>query len=231
MSKEIQVTFKQAYSNLFAVLFDANDTDKAANNATETFDAPSTFYNNYAITLAVQPATEPNTFTYAADIPAWIPRKLLNVKIKQQTTAPQISLDSLNLATGVLAWGGSDVGLVFPASFEQIQEVLSETEIIKSQLDELFDLVNERCNGGSSPTPPSGDCDDNGIPFADFYELITSAQSISVDGQSVTERSVSEIIQADKYIKERAARCTNRGNGWASIGVARAIPPDGSGRC
>lgn len=36
-------------------------------------------------------------------------------------------------------------------------------------------------------------------------DLATSPESISVDGQTVNERSISELIEADKYLKEAAA--------------------------
>ena len=36
-------------------------------------------------------------------------------------------------------------------------------------------------------------------------DLATGPQSISVDGQTVNERSISELIEADKYLKDVAA--------------------------
>jgi hypothetical protein len=54
----------------------------------------------------------------------------------------------------------------------------------------------------------------------------TSAQSVTIDGQSYTERSIDDLIKASNYIKSRQLK----GNGWGAIGRAKAIPPSASGR-
>lgn len=59
-------------------------------------------------------------------------------------------------------------------------------------------------------------------PIRDAIEdLATSPQSITVDGQTTSERSISELIEADKYLKEAAAAKR------AKLGIrfARLIPP------
>lgn len=76
-------------------------------------------------------------------------------------------------------------------------------------------------------TFPDGPGSGNGIISDDtLIELAGTASSITVDGQTTTERSVNELVELDKYLRGRKASS----NGWGCIGRARAIPPSGSGR-
>jgi hypothetical protein len=73
-------------------------------------------------------------------------------------------------------------------------------------------------DGPPSDSPPISD--------GTMIELVGTAQSITVDGQTTSERSVDELIKLDQYLRNRKANS----NGWGSIGRARAIPPSASGR-
>lgn len=55
--------------------------------------------------------------------------------------------------------------------------------------------------------------------------LAASPQNVTVDGQSVTERSASDIIALDKYVRAKRGACRSGGNAWARIGKAVAVPP------
>lgn len=52
-------------------------------------------------------------------------------------------------------------------------------------------------------------------------DLATGPQSMSVDGQTVNERSISELIEADKYLKEVAAAKRSK----LGLRFAKLIPP------
>ena len=67
-------------------------------------------------------------------------------------------------------------------------------------------------------TPTTGA--DTGVDIAD---AAANPSSFSVDGLSQSNRSISELIAADKYLRQlRRGRCRNP---LAGIGVAHAIPP------
>lgn len=76
---------------------------------------------------------------------------------------------------------------------------------------------------GTFPDGPPGS--DNPISDEVMIGAATSVQSVTVDGQMFTERSISELIELDKYLKGRKVT-----NAWGSIGRARAIQPGGNGR-
>lgn len=63
-----------------------------------------------------------------------------------------------------------------------------------------------------------------GISDADFAEAAGNPQSFSVDGLSQTNRPISDLIAADKYLRQRA-RAARRRHPLAGIGIAHAIPP------
>jgi len=78
---------------------------------------------------------------------------------------------------------------------------------------------------GSFPEGPGGG---GNQPISDdtLIELSGTASSITVDGMSVSERSVDELIKLDQYLRGRNAST----NAWGRIGRARAIPPSATGR-
>ena len=63
-----------------------------------------------------------------------------------------------------------------------------------------------------------------GISDTDFAEAAGNPQSFTVDGLSQTNRSISDMIAADKYLRQRA-RAARRRHPLAGIGIAHAIPP------
>lgn len=65
------------------------------------------------------------------------------------------------------------------------------------------------------------------IPAADLIVAAGQNSSISSDGQSVTRRSISELIQLSNHLAARRA-VSNR-TGWGAVGMARGIPPSGNG--
>jgi len=62
----------------------------------------------------------------------------------------------------------------------------------------------------------------------DLSDRIASAAdepaSVSVDGQSVTDRGVNDLIAADQYTNNKAAVATQR-TGWACVRRAALKPP------
>lgn len=70
---------------------------------------------------------------------------------------------------------------------------------------------------------------DVGITLEHLQDIVNAPQTVSVDGQTVTERSANDIIALDKYVRAKQRSCTSKGNGWGSVGIARAIPPDAAG--
>lgn len=66
------------------------------------------------------------------------------------------------------------------------------------------------------------DITQTGITDADFAEAVQNPQSFSVEGLSQSNRSLSELIAADKYLrKRRLMRC---GNPLCGL-VSHVIPP------
>lgn len=243
MSQEIDVTLRVAYPSgyLYAILEDSNASLTAWNTVTGAFVDYVTAIpiNEFAIDLTNVPTVGSPGNKYVASIPIDVPQRLLNVKIKGrsiQGAGGDALINDENIASGVLAWGGSSVGLVFPATFQQIEATLTELDIIKTSLDELYDLVLARCgeqetsgSGGSGGSSSDG-CENAPIDYDTFKNLITAAKSITVDGMTVEEHSLYDVIAADKYLNARRAACANRGNAWGSLGRSRAIPPDSAGR-
>lgn len=65
-----------------------------------------------------------------------------------------------------------------------------------------------------------------------LQEAAEAPQSASVDGQSVSEHSLSERIKADQYIRgQQAMEGTNSAggakSGWNTLRPARFVPPGG----
>ena len=62
-----------------------------------------------------------------------------------------------------------------------------------------------------------------GVTDADFAEAVQNPSSFSVDGLSQTNRSLSELIAADKYLRSRA-NAKRRRHPLAGL-LSHAIPP------
>ena len=62
-----------------------------------------------------------------------------------------------------------------------------------------------------------------GVSDADFAEAAANPSSFSVDGLSQTNRSISELIAADKYLRQRA-RARRRRHPLAGM-MSHLIPP------
>ena len=63
-----------------------------------------------------------------------------------------------------------------------------------------------------------------GVTDSDFAEAVKNPSSFSVDGVSQSNRSLSELIAADKYLRQRS-RAARRRSPLSGIGIACAIPP------
>lgn len=63
-----------------------------------------------------------------------------------------------------------------------------------------------------------------GVSDSDFAEAVANPSSFSVEGLSQTNRPISDLIAADKYLRRRA-RAARRRHPLAGIGIAHAIPP------
>lgn len=63
-----------------------------------------------------------------------------------------------------------------------------------------------------------------GISDADIADAAANPHSFSVEGLSQTNRSLSELIEADKYLRQRS-RAARRRHPLSGIGIATAIPP------
>ena len=63
-----------------------------------------------------------------------------------------------------------------------------------------------------------------GVSDSDFAEAAANPSSFSVEGLSQTNRSLSELIAADKYLRQRN-RAARRRNPLAGIGITQVVPP------
>lgn len=63
-----------------------------------------------------------------------------------------------------------------------------------------------------------------GVTDSDFAEAAANPSSFSVEGLSQTNRPLSELIAADKYLRQRS-RASRRRAPLAGIGFAQVIPP------
>ena len=69
----------------------------------------------------------------------------------------------------------------------------------------------------STATPP-------GVSDSDFAEAVASPNSFSVEGLNQTNRPLSELIAADKYLRKRN-RAACRRHPLSGIGIAHVVPP------
>lgn len=74
-------------------------------------------------------------------------------------------------------------------------------------------------------------CICTGVSQDTLNQLAASPQTVAVDGQVVTERSASDLIALDKHARARSQQCRSGGNGWASVGGAKAVMPGTQGDC
>lgn len=95
----------------------------------------------------------------------------------------------------------------------------------------MCDVFNRLCNPDSYPSVPvtvsDTEAGEGGLEETDLLLAASQNQSINVDGNSVTRRSINELIALDKYLAGK--RSANRGGGWGSVGIARGIPPSANG--
>lgn len=71
--------------------------------------------------------------------------------------------------------------------------------------------------------------DIDGISESEIAESAASPQSFSVEGLSQTNRSLADLIAADKYLRKRKMMSKMRCNPFAGI-VSVGIPPGPCGR-
>lgn len=74
---------------------------------------------------------------------------------------------------------------------------------------------NNNTDPAKTPTP--------GVSDSDFAEAVANPSSFTVDGLSQTNRSLSELIEADKYL--RILRRSRRGGNPFAGMISHAIPP------
>ena len=63
-----------------------------------------------------------------------------------------------------------------------------------------------------------------GVTDSDFAEAAANPSSFSVEGLTQTNRPLSELIAADKYLRKRN-RAARRRHPLAGIGIAHVVPP------
>ena len=63
-----------------------------------------------------------------------------------------------------------------------------------------------------------------GVSDSDFAEAASNPSSFSVEGLSQTNRPLSELIAADKYLRKRN-RAACRRHPLAGIGITQVVPP------
>lgn len=65
----------------------------------------------------------------------------------------------------------------------------------------------------------------------DLTDVIASEAALPLksesDGQSAEGHTLKDLIEADRYLAAKAAAKT----GWGKVKMARAVPPDSTGRC
>ncbi|MBR4353780.1 MAG: hypothetical protein IKP97_00585 [Kiritimatiellae bacterium] len=75
----------------------------------------------------------------------------------------------------------------------------------------------DNINTTGAATPP-------GVSDSDFAEAAANPSSFSVEGLSQTNRPLSELIAADKYLRKRN-RAACRRHPLSGIGIAQMVPP------
>jgi hypothetical protein len=63
-----------------------------------------------------------------------------------------------------------------------------------------------------------------GVSDSDFSEAAANPSSFSVEGLTQSNRSLSELIALDKYLRKRNRAACHR-NPLAGIGIAQVVPP------
>lgn len=63
-----------------------------------------------------------------------------------------------------------------------------------------------------------------GVSDSEFAEAAASPSSFSVEGLSQSNRSISELIAADAYMRKRA-RAVRRRHPLAGVGISYVVPP------
>lgn len=86
----------------------------------------------------------------------------------------------------------------------------------------LDNIVLLRAMAGK-PTDETAKTPAAGVTDSDFAEAVANPSSFSVDGLSQTNRSLSELIAADKYLRNRA-RAGRRRHPLAGM-VTHLVPP------
>lgn len=72
---------------------------------------------------------------------------------------------------------------------------------------------------------PDEICDDIvGIPAENLVEVATSPASMTSDNQSYQEHNLKDLIELDKYIRARKAKCKGNG-GWGGMHITKVVPP------
>lgn len=70
------------------------------------------------------------------------------------------------------------------------------------------------------------------ITTSELIDAAAAPQSVTVDGQTVSERSVEQLIKADQYASAKTALAGTNSNGgprsaWGRTRAAVAVPPGG----
>lgn len=75
------------------------------------------------------------------------------------------------------------------------------------------------------------DCSElEGVPNADLLALGMSPQSMKSDNQEYSERPISDLIDLDKYLRQKKTACANpAAAGWGQIRVHKVVPPSSTG--
>lgn len=68
------------------------------------------------------------------------------------------------------------------------------------------------------------------LTVAEVVEQAAAPQSMTVDGQTVTERSANDIIALDRYAQGKTTASTTNtqgkpASGWGALRPARVVPP------
>jgi hypothetical protein len=87
------------------------------------------------------------------------------------------------------------------------------------------------CDFIAEPITPVVDTEcPNGVQTSTLLESLNNPQSITVDGRSISEHSLADIIALDKHLAAKHGNCNGSG-GWGAIGIRRASMPGGNGNC
>lgn len=95
------------------------------------------------------------------------------------------------------------------------------------------------CNGnplhvggpdGSYPiAPPAvGECNE-GLTDDELLAAANLAQEITVDGQTVVRRPLSDLIALNSHLQNKCVGSQWSGNAWGAVAKAKAVPPSAIG--